>query len=151
MASLRHLSRELVLQTLFLYYFRNPEEVTPREAFSYVLDEFGKHLIETDFAESLYQGVVEHKAELDIIIQKYAPEWPVDKIAPIDRIILEIGLFELIHTDVPPLVAINEAVEIAKTYGEENTPKFVNGVLSSYAHDIIGKENLQKPRNVRSN
>jgi N utilization substance protein B len=148
MASLRHLSRELVLQSLFFLDFRNPEGLPKEEAFSYVLDEFGKELTEVEFALHIYHGVLEKKQELDTLIQKYAPEWPLDKIAVIDKVILEIGTFELTDptTDVPPVVAINEAVELAKTYGDLNSSKFINAVLSKLAHDIIGEDKLQKAK-----
>lgn len=146
MSSLRHLSRELVLQALFFYSFRRSEEMPKEEAFSYIIQEFGKELTETKFALNIFEGVIEHKAELDALITKYAPEWPIDKIAGVDLIIMEIGLFELTYSanDVPPVVAINEAIELSKAYGDTNSSKFINGVLNSYAHDIIPKENLQK-------
>lgn len=146
MASLRHLSRELVLQSLFFFEFRNQEGFPKQEAFSYVLDEFGKQLTEVEFALNIYHGVLDKKEEIDSLIQKYAPDWPINKIAGIDRVILEIGTFELTDSssDVPALVVINEAVELAKTYGDTNSSKFINAVLSKMAHDIIGPEKLQK-------
>ncbi len=78
---------------------------------------------------------MDNKDEIYEVMQKQAPEWPVERIAPVDRAILEIGIFEILHSDdVPPIVAINEGVEIAKTYGDMNSAKFVNGVLSSVMH-----------------
>jgi N utilization substance protein B len=148
MTALRHLSRELVLQALFFHDFRQDHNLLKEEAFSYIISEFGKQLTETNFALSIYEGVIAHKAELDELIVKYAPEWPLDKIAATDKIILEIGLYELSYsTDVPPVVAINEAVELSKAYGDLNSSKFINGVLNSYAHDKLGKDKL-KNKNV---
>lgn len=133
MSSFRHLSRELVLQALFFFAFRNEESVPKEEAFSYIVQEFGKELPETKFAVNLYEGVIAKKSQLDELIVKYAPEWPIEKIAPVDKTILEIGLYEITYSeDVPAIVAINEAVELAKTYGDKSSSRFVNGVLNSY-------------------
>lgn len=144
MSANRHLSRELVLQALFFFNFRNDEKLLKEEAFSYIIQEFGKQLPETKFALNMYEGVIEHKSQLDGFIVKYAPEWPLDKIAAVDLIILEIGLFELTYSadDVPPIVAINEAVELSKSFGDKNSSKFINGVLNNYAHDIMDKTSL---------
>jgi N utilization substance protein B len=110
-----------------------------------MLDQFGKELPEIEFAESLFDGVLKHSAEFDELIVKYAPEWPLDKIAKIDKCILEIGMYELLYTpDVPPLVAINESVELAKSFGDTNASKFINGVLSALAHDKIDPDKLKK-------
>lgn len=141
MSSFRHLSRELVMQALFAGNFKSEES----DIFEYLLDEFGKTLPDTSFAEELYKGVSANLEKYDALIVKYAPEWPIDKIAKIDRAILEIGIHELTSgTDIPPLVAINEAVELSKTFGDTNSSKFINGVLSALAHDIIGAEKLKK-------
>jgi transcription antitermination protein NusB len=82
----------------------------------------------------LVHGVLEHREQLDALIRRYAPEWPLDQIAILDRNILRIAIFELIIDDtVPVKVAINEAVELAKTFGAESTPRFINGVLGTLA------------------
>jgi N utilization substance protein B len=136
MSSLRHLSRELVLQALFSFNFSNDQKLTKEEAFSYVIQEFGKELTETKFALSIFEGVLSHATELDTLIVKYAPEWPLEKIAHVDRTVLQIGLYELSYSsDVPPVVAINEAVELSKEYGDLNTSKFINGVLNTFAQE----------------
>ncbi len=99
------------------------------------------YLIETEnlaeegrvFATDLVQGVIECQKELDTIITKHAPEWPVDQLAIVDRNILRIALYELMHNDdVPIKVAINEAVELAKTFGSDTASRFVNGVLGAF-------------------
>lgn len=133
MASYRHLARTCVMQTLFAVEFRggNPSEILEK-----VLEEFAPKLTETKFAIDTLNGILDNKEEIVKVIQKYAPEWPIDKIAKVDRVILEIGVYEVMYSkDVPQVVAINEAVEIAKHFGDNNTPKFINGVLSSVMKD----------------
>jgi len=121
------------MQTIFAHEFR--AGVNPEEMLKYCSVEFSDKLKDMSFAESLLQGVLDKKNEILEIITTEAPEWPVDRIAPIDRAILEIGIYELIYSkDVPSVVAINEAVEVAKGYGDTNSPKFVNGVLSTVMH-----------------
>lgn len=130
MASYRHLARTCVLQTLFAVEFR--KENDPKATLEAILEEFAPKLTETEFAYKTMEGVLEHKKEIVKTIEKYAPEWPVDKIAKVDRVILEIGLFEILFSEeIPPVVSINEAVEMAKHFGDKNSPKFINGVLSS--------------------
>jgi len=129
MASYRHLARTCVMQTIFALEFHGGK---PKDTLSRTLKEFAPKLSETDFAYKTLEGVLEKKAEIIKIIQKYAPQWPIEKIANVDRAILEIGIYEIAFSeDIPPVVAIDEAVEIAKHFGDENSPKFVNGVLSS--------------------
>ena len=132
MASYRHIARIAVMQTIFAYEFRGGE---PLNILKYNLQEYRFKIMDRGFAELLLKGALKNKNEIIKIIQKEAPEWPVDKIAPIDRAILEVGAYELLFSeDIPPIVAINEAVEIAKSFGDTNSPKFVNGVLSTIMH-----------------
>lgn len=94
------------------------------------------------FARQLVQGVISDKDELDQLITKFAPEWPVDQLAIIDRNVLRLALYELLHmSDVPIKVAINEAVELAKTYGSDSAPRFINGVLGAFlaGHPALAK------------
>jgi N utilization substance protein B len=128
-ASYRHLARIAVMQALFAYEFRGGDA---DEILKYNAHEFADKLKELDFAESLLHGVLEKKDEIVLIVEEEAPEWPFDKISPVDRAVLQIGIYEVLYSqDVPAIVAINEAVEIAKSYGDVNSPKFVNGVLST--------------------
>jgi len=130
MASYRHLARTCVMQTLFALEFRG--EGDPKDLLTKVLEEFAPKLTETEFAYETLDGVLKNREEIVRTIQKFAPEWPVDKIAGVDRVILEIGVFEIVYCDeIPPVVSINEAIEIAKHFGDKNSPKFINGVLSS--------------------
>src|SRR5271163_5116829 len=89
------------------------------------------------------KGIADHIKDIDIIITKAAPEWPLEKIAVIDRNILRIGLYELLYADpeeVPPKVAINEAIELAKNYGGPNGARFVNGVLGTIYREAVEKK-----------
>lgn len=98
------------------------------------------------FASGLVEGVAAHRAELDSIIKRYAPEWPVDQLAIVDRNILRMALFELQHADdVPIKVAINEAVELAKTFGSDTAPRFVNGVLGAFLQEHPAAELRRGP------
>jgi len=140
MASYRHLSRIAVMQTIFEYEFLSACErkdsklakLDPKKLLKYNINQVADKISDTSFAEETLKGVLAKKKKIYDIIHENAPEWPVDKIAPVDRAILEIGVFEIVYAkDIPPVVAINEAIEIAKSYGDTNAPKFINGVLSS--------------------
>ncbi len=133
MASNRHQARSAVLQTLFAYEFRKDTE--PMVLLEYVAKEFYPALEDTGFAKSLLNGILEKQQFIFDVIREEAPQWPIDRIAPVDRAILEIGCYEIMFSvDVPPVVAINEGVEIAKSFGDTNSPKFINGVLSTVMH-----------------
>lgn len=139
MASYRHLLRTCVMQTIFAIEFR-PEN-SPEETLDAAIEEFAPKVTETDFAYNTLKGVLKHREEIVKILQKFAPEWPVEKIAKIDRAILEIGIYEIVFDDeIPPVVAINEAVEIAKHFGDANSSKFINGVLSSVMKEYNKKD-----------
>ena len=134
MASNRHLGRIVAMQTLYEHDFRGGEgtelEISP--ILERNLDEFRSSIDDTNFVEDVVDGVSTNQVDIDAIIGPAAPEWPVEQIAKIDKIILRIGVYELmIKRDVPPKVAINEAVELAKTFGGENSSKFINGVLGT--------------------
>lgn len=129
MASSRHMGRVLVMQTIFAYEFHGGD---PEALLEYLNREFEGNVTDLGFAYELLNGVIKHQDKIREQIVKFAPQWPVDKIAPIDRAILEIGIFEMQDSkDVPPVVAIDEAIEMAKTFGNENSQKFVNGVLNA--------------------
>jgi N utilization substance protein B len=104
------------------------------EIFARNAEEFAPGMGDFSFMETLLKGVIEKQKDLDLVIEKAAPDWPIDKISVIDRNILRIGLYELLFADrgqVPPKVAINEAIELSKTFGGETSSKFVNGVLGA--------------------
>lgn len=139
----RHLSRSIVLQTLFEWDFasatpkddgKNFDTEEVKKALERNLKEFAPGLEEDGFVFYLIDEILKKRAIIDEIIEKSAPDWPIDKISIVDRNILRIGLAELLFGDrsqVPPKVAINEAIELAKTFGGENSSKFVNGVLGA--------------------
>ena len=134
MASNRHLGRIVILQSLFEHDFRN--EVDPsydlNEVITRNIAQYEKSLDDTEFVEEVIKSVIKKQKELDDILGPLAPEWPVDQIARIDKLILRIALYELrFGKNAPPKVIINEAVELAKEFGGDNSSKFVNGVLGS--------------------
>lgn len=129
----RHLSRSIVLQSLYEWDFYSKKPVL-KEIVDRNIKDFGPGLEELDFVWQLVEGIQKHMPELDKIIEKAAPEWPIDQIAVIDRNVLRIGLFELLHAnkeEVPPKVAINESIELAKTFSGQTSGKFINGVLGT--------------------
>lgn len=129
MASDRHLLRACVMQCLFAWEFRGGDA---QDILSYNLVNGAGRIEDRTFAFSMLDNLLKKREEILEFIKKFAPEWPFEKIARVDRAILELGIYELIYDkDMPPLVAINEAIELAKEFGNENSSKFVNGVLSS--------------------
>lgn len=142
MASNRHLGRIIALQTLYEYDFRvdcADAEVSLKEILARNVERYEKSLDDKKFVEELVQGVLDHSTALDGIIQPIAPEWPIDQIARVDRTILRMAVYELTERaeDVPPKVVINEAVELAKAFGSDNSSKFVNGVLGTAYRTLI--------------
>lgn len=129
MAGNRHLSRTILLQTLYEADLRPTaklEDILERNCQLFPND------LDVPFIETVAKGVKDHTEEIDQLILTAAPEWPIDQVAPIDKTILRMSIYELLYWDeVPPKVAINEAVELGKAYGGENTSKFVNGVLGT--------------------
>jgi len=158
MASNRHLSRIIAFQTLYEQNFvalRVPgheKDVTEiKKSLEPILErnyqEFAKSLESRDFIDQLVWGVVENREKIDAIITPAAPEWPIEQIALVDLIILRMGIYELLFAkEVPPKVAINEAVELAKAFGGQNSSKFINGVLGTVyrASDIYNPEDDKK-------
>jgi len=135
MASNRHLGRIIALQTLYEQELRQAagdknfdlDEVLDRN-----IQRYKEVLSDVEFIKKLVAGINQRAAQLDKALQPVAPEWPIDQIARMDRLVLRIGLYELENeADVPPKVVINEAVELAKAFGGDNSSKFVNGVLGT--------------------
>lgn len=142
MAYNRHLGRIVTLQTLYEYEFRvesNDKSVSIDEILSRNLERYESAIDDKEFVEELTKGVIEHQADIDAEIGPIAPEWPVSQIARIDRSILRIGVYELLYRGdiVPPKVVINEAVELAKAFGSDNSSKFVNGVLGTAYRTLV--------------
>ena len=151
----RQLCRSIVLQSLYEWdFYKQKADLTA--ILERNLQEFGPGIDEPEFAWKLVKGIIEHKKEIDTIIEKAAPDWPLDQIATIDRNALRVGLYELLFADrneVPPKVAINEAIEIAKNYGGPNSGKFINGVLGTIYREIgePGKNDQPKETDKQKN
>ena len=145
MASNRHLGRIVALQTLYEYEFRTQSEdasVDIDEILGRNLERYETAIDDKPFVSDLVKGVIAEQADLDAKIQPIAPDWPIEQIARIDRSVLRIGLYELLHLAkvVPPKVAINEAVELAKAFGSDNSSKFINGVLGTAYRTLVEGE-----------
>ena len=139
------------MQSLYEWDFRGKKKETLSEIMERNIQEFAAGMEDTAFVRDLVNGVIEHIAELDKIIEKAAPQWPLDQIAVVDRNVLRIGLFELLfgkRDEVPPKVAINESIELAKSFGGESSGKFVNGVLGTVYREIgePGKEHVKEEK-----
>ena len=135
----RHLARSIVMQTLFSADFAQLDVARAREALTYNAEQFAPGIDNFIFMEKLLDGVLKKKSVIDEVIGKAAPEWPIEKINAVDRNVLRLGLFELLFGDydqVPPKVAINEAIELAKSFGGESSGRFVNGVLGAVYKEI---------------
>ncbi|MGE5312928.1 MAG: transcription antitermination factor NusB [Acidobacteriota bacterium] len=145
MASNRHLGRIVALQSLYEYEFRlecDDKDASLDEILGRNLSRYEEVVGDQSFVKRLVDGVMEDMKRLDETIQPIAPEWPISQIARVDRMILRMALYELLHMSdiVPPRVAINEAVELAKAFGSDNSSKFVNGVLGTAYRTLIEEE-----------
>lgn len=150
----RHLARSVVLQTLFEWDTSHRSDAEATAALQRNVEEFGGDDTDRPFMEALLQGVLAKRADLDLVITKAAPDWPLERIAPVDRNILRIGLYELLFADrsqVPAKVAINEAIELAKVFGGDSSGRFVNGVLGAVYKELgePGKEETGKKERVK--
>lgn len=135
----RHLARAIALQSLYEWDFHGFEPDV-NELVERNLEEFAPQLDEKDFAKKLIKGIDEHHEDLDATITKFAPDWPLPKITVVDRNVLRIGTYELkFDPEIPSKVAINEAIELAKTFGGESSGKFVNGVLGAVYRDQVAQ------------
>jgi N utilization substance protein B len=139
----RHLSRSVAMQSLYEWDFHGKVDSDLEKITEKNVEEFGKGLESYDFIWTLVNGVKENIEVIDKIIEKTAPEWPINQINILDRNVLRIGIFELLYEnkdEVPPKVAINESIELAKNFGGENSRKFINGVLGTVYREIAGEE-----------
>jgi N utilization substance protein B len=130
----RHLARSVAMQSLYEWDFKGRNAEHLPGILEHMIQEFGEGLEEPEFIVSLVKGALEHIEEIDRIIERAAPQWPIDQIAMVDRNVLRLGLYELMWGDreaVPPKVAINEAIELAKSFGGESSGRFINGVLGT--------------------
>lgn len=127
------------MQSLFEWDFKGKDDSKMEEIVQRNIGEFAPGISESDFVGRLAKGTIEHRKEIDPIIEKCAPEWPLEQVTVVDRNILRLGIYELMYgnyDEVPPKVAINEAIELAKTFGGESSARFVNGVLGTIYREL---------------
>lgn len=133
----RHLARTIALQTLFEWDFKGKHKDQIDEIIKYNFESFAPVYDDHNFSEKLVKGVVDNISEIDGYIVKYAPQWPLEQITNVDRNILRVGVYELVFDqNIPAKVAINEAIEIGKTFGGESSGNFINGVLGTIYSEI---------------
>jgi|SRR3989344_6369992 len=137
----RHIARSIAMQALYEWDFRGKPTAVLPAIVDHDIDEFGTGLKDKEFSKEIVDGVITHLDEIDKVITTYAPAWPINQITVIDRSILRIGIYELkFCKNMPPKVAINEAIELAKSFGGPSSGKFINGVLGSIFKDMTGHE-----------
>jgi N utilization substance protein B len=137
----RHLARTIALQTLYQWDFNGKKEIDLSSIVKRNLHEFAPQFDDKGFIENLVAGVIKNQQEIDALITKFAPEWPIEQITMVDRNVLRIGIQEMKYdADIPEKVAINEAIELAKTFGGESSGKFVNGVLGTIFKEVGEKK-----------
>ncbi len=135
----RHLSRSIAMQSLYEWDFNSVSDKELGMILQNNIKEFGSNVDDDSFIKKLVFGVLEKKETIDPIIEKCAPEWPLNQITIIDRNVLRLGIYELMfgsYNEAPPKVAINEAIELAKAFGGESSGRFVNGVLGTVYREM---------------
>ena len=154
MASNRHLGRIVALQTLYEQDFRleaGDSSFDLREVLLRNVGRYKETIDDTKFIDGLVMGVTREITKLDALLQPLAPEWPIDQIARMDRVVLRMGAYELQHSkEVPPKVVINESVELAKAFGGDNSSKFINGVLGSMLREQTGEPATPRAPKVKA-
>ena len=150
----RHLSRSIAMQSLYEWDFGGRDSLKLEEIVEGNIKEFGPGLESKDFVWEIINGVMEHVDKINEIIEKCAPEWPLEQITVVDRNVLRIGIYELLwgkREEVPPKVAINEAIELAKNFGGESSGRFINGVLGTIYREIgePGKDEVSKKKEAK--
>ena len=141
----RHLSRTIAMQTLFEWDFNHRSEKLA-EVLDYNVREQAAGLNDTSFIEDLVKGVTKHLAEIDQLISKFAPDWPLEKMTNVDRNILRLGIYELKFgaREIQPKVAINEAIEMAKSFSGESSSRFINGILGAIYNDMVAAGEIKE-------
>ena len=145
----RHLGRTIAVQTLYQWDFNDRAEDID-EVLKHNREEFAPEFDDEGFIKGLVEGVIKKQEEIDNIITKFAPEWPLDQITTVDRNVLRIGTYELKFDEtIPAKVAINEAIELAKTFGGESSGKFINGVLGA-VYKNMGEKEIDKQNEIKA-
>ena len=141
----RHLGRTIIMQSLYQWDFRGRDMAELQRSLERNLQEFAPEFDDVPFVENTVNGILTHLDEVDALIAKYAPQWPIEQITLVDRNVLRIGVYELkFNPDIPARVSINEAIELAKTFGGESSGKFVNGVLGAIYRDATAKGEIKE-------
>ncbi len=141
----RHLARTIAMQSLYQWDFQGKPDAQIPEIINFNLKEFAPDFDDKGFVAELVENVIAKISGIDAIITKYAPEWPIEQITNVDRNILRIGVYELKFSEaIPSKVAINEAIELAKTFGGESSGRFVNGVLGAIYKDMVVKGEIKE-------
>jgi len=141
----RHLARTMAMQALYEWDFRGNELSRLPEVIRLVQGEFAKDFDDGGYVERQVRGVIDRMPEIDALLNEFAPNWNIDTMTAIDRNVLRLGAFELkFDESIPSKVAINEAIELGKTFGGEASGKFVNGVLGAVLKDMIAKGEIKK-------
>jgi len=151
----RHLSRSVAMQSLYEWDFKGKKNELLPEIVEHNIKEFAPGVEETQFIHDLVNGTLSKIKEIDKIIEKAAPQWPINQIAMVDRAVLRLGIYELLfgkRDEVPPKVAINESIELAKSFGGDASGKFVNGVLGTIYREIgePGKDDAPPKKETES-
>lgn len=145
----RHLARTIAMQSLYQWDFLGKPSERVSDIIAFNLKEFAPDFDDKGFVMELVEKVVAYGEKIDEIITKYAPEWPIEQITNVDRNILRIGVYELKFSEtIPSKVAINEAIELAKTFGGESSGRFVNGVLGAIYKDMVVKGEMKEADKV---
>ncbi|MBI4598889.1 transcription antitermination factor NusB [Candidatus Uhrbacteria bacterium] len=136
----RHLARTITMQSLYQWDFNGQDVARMPEYIAFNRREFAPHFDDGGYVQETIDGVLAHRAEVDALIERFAPNWPIDTMTFIDRSILRLGTYELaFDAVVPSKVAINEAIELAKGFGGEASGRFVNGVLGAVYKDMLAR------------
>jgi len=145
----RHLARTIALQTLYRWDFNGKDDNIDQTVKSN-LENFAPQFDDQGFIKNLVTNVIKNQNEIDGLITKYAPEWPLEQITMVDRNVLRIGIQEMkFDSEIPEKVAINEAIELAKTFGGESSGKFVNGVLGTIYKKILKEEGISEEKVIK--
>lgn len=140
----RHLARTIAMQTLYQWDFNEQDSSRIDEFIAHNLQEFAPDFDDKGFTSRLVKNVIESNKDIETKIEEYAPDWPIDQITYTDRNILRIGVYELLFDQtIPAKVAINEAIELAKTFGGASSSKFVNGVLGAMYNTMVETNTLK--------
>jgi transcription antitermination protein NusB len=153
----RHLSRSIAMQCLYEWDFKGKKGDDIEEIIKKNVKEFGPGMEDTEFVESLVKNTIANQDKIDPLIEKCAPEWPLEQVTIVDRNVLRLGIYELLfgnYEEVPPKVAINEAIELAKSFGGGASGRFINGVLGTIYRELgepmKDDESNKKEKNAES-